>query len=49
MRKIAAISSHLCKTLFPETFEIDESIKKYSIVENFSMISNRAFVSFSKQ
>ncbi|KAL7039565.1 hypothetical protein ACKWTF_000026 [Chironomus riparius] len=42
MRKIDAISRHLCKTLFTETFKIDESIKKHTLVENFCMISNRA-------
>jgi hypothetical protein len=42
MRKIDAISRHLCKTLFTETFKIDESIRKHTLVENFCMISNRA-------
>lgn len=46
MRKIDAISRHLCKTLFAETFKIDESIRKYSLIENFCMISNRALVNF---
>lgn len=45
MRKIDAISRHLCKTLFTETFRVDESIKKYTLIENFLMISNRALVS----
>lgn len=44
MRKIEAISRHLCKTLFTESFKIDESIKKYTLNENFCMISNRALV-----
>lgn len=44
MRKIDAISRHLCKTLFTETFKIDESIKKHTLVENFCMISNKAMV-----
>lgn len=45
MRKIDAISRHLCKTLFAESFQVDESIKKYTLIENFCMISNRALVS----
>lgn len=44
MRKIDAISRHLCRTLFTETFKVDESIKKYTLIENFCMISNRALV-----
>lgn len=44
MRKIDAISRHLCKTLFTESFRVDESIRKYSLIENFCMISNRALV-----
>lgn len=44
MRKIDAISRHLCKTLFTESFKVDESIKKYTLIENFCMISNRALV-----
>lgn len=46
MRKIDAISRHLCTNLFTDTFKIDESIKKHTIVETFCMISNRAMVSF---
>lgn len=46
MRKIDAISRHLCKSLFSDTFKIDESIKKHTIIETFCMISNRAMVSF---
>ncbi|KAG5676297.1 hypothetical protein PVAND_006144 [Polypedilum vanderplanki] len=41
MRKIDAISRHLCKTLFSDTFKIDESIRKHTLTENFCMISNR--------
>ncbi|CAO1413909.1 unnamed protein product [Diamesa serratosioi] len=42
MRKISAICNHLCKSLFPDTFEIDESVKKYTITENFIFICNHA-------
>lgn len=44
MRKISAICNHLCKSLFPDTFEIDESVKKYTITENFIFICNHAMV-----
>lgn len=44
MRKIDAICRHLTKTLFVETFMMDESIKKHTLVENFCMISGKTMV-----